>query len=61
MIKFEYHEHTFESEDYSEVEEYAVEWVEKNWDDFLGWSDYLVTKDNYEQYIEAFLEETISE
>ena len=61
MIKFEYNGHIFESDDYSEVVDYAIEWSEKNWDDFVEWSDYLVTKDNYEQYMEAFLEETISE
>lgn len=61
MINFEYNGHTFESEDYFEVIDYAVEWSEKNWDDFVEWCNYLVTKDNYEQYIEDFLEETITE
>lgn len=61
MARFEFGDYVFEHEDVLEVTNHAVNWADENWDVFVEWTDYLVTKENYEQYIEDFLEETITE
>lgn len=61
MYKFEYNGHTFVNDDEQVVVDYAVNWSDANWDAFVEFTNYLVTKENYEQYIESFLEETITE
>lgn len=61
MYKFEYHGHAYESYDFQDVADYVANWVDENWDAFVEWTNYLVTKDDYEQYIEDFVAETITE
>lgn len=58
---FVFDKHRFESDGFQEVAEYATNWVDENWEVFVEWSNYLVTKDNYEEYIENFVIENVLE
>ena len=61
MITFEYKDYKYETDDVEDLYEHVEEWIERNFEKFVEWSNYLVTKDNYEEWIEAFLEETVTE
>lgn len=59
--RFEYKNDVYESEKFQDVADYVANWVDENWDLFVEWTNYLVTKDDYEQYIENFIQETIED
>lgn len=58
---FSFGKQRFESNDFQDIAEHAMNWVDENWDEFVEWTNYLVTKDNYEDFIENFLTENVIE
>lgn len=61
MLIFKYEGWRYVTDDPNKMDEFLDKWIKDHWDLFVEWSDYLVTEDNYETYIEKFGEETISE
>jgi hypothetical protein len=64
IYTFEYNGTSFTSEDIIEIEQFVFQWIEDNWDAFVAYGNNkhgYVTKDNYDDIIESFYEDTIKE
>ena len=59
--KFEYNGHSYEDDDFDKVADYIVNWVDENFNTFVEYTHHLVTKDNFDEYISNFIQDTIIE
>ena len=61
MLKFEYDNWSFTTDDPNKMDEFLDNWIKDHWELFVEWTNYLVTEDNYEAYAENFGAETITD
>jgi hypothetical protein len=61
---FDYEGTQYKTESSKQIEQFVLDWVEKNWNKFVEYGNNkigYITKENYNDVLESFYEDTISE
>jgi hypothetical protein len=61
---FDYAGTQYKTKSSKQIEQFVLDWVENNWNKFVEYSNNkigYITKENYNDVLESFYEDTISE